>query len=118
MNTLERATLNFRIGEILHWAFVSIRNSTYPLLPDEVDERDRINDLADLLHNLPRYIVGSDEHAIDSVEQLRSTVVQHVSRFHPTIDPEQHRMVRFLDMDESELFKQESLASVGQYTVL
>lgn len=99
MDTDDRLLLNARIGELLHWALVTIRAATWPGSPEGDDRRDEINDLADLLHNLPRYIVGHDEHAVDSASQLRAAVVQHVRRFYPDTDPAQHQYVRLLDMD-------------------
>ena len=95
----DRELLNARIGELLHAALVRIRAHTYAVLPDDGDHRAEINDLADLLHNLPRYIVGHDEHAIDSAEQLRAAVVDHVRRFFPTINPADHQYVQLLDLD-------------------
>lgn len=102
----ERQLFNARIGELLHCALIVIRASTYSPVPDEPDRREEINDLADLLHNLPRYIVGNDEHATDSPEQLRDAMIEHVRRFYPEIDPVTHRYVQLLDMDE-ETFLQE-----------
>jgi hypothetical protein len=100
MNIDERHLLNARIGELLHVALVEIRYFTFPPLPDTPDRREEINDLADLLHNLPRYVVGHDEYAIDSPEQLREAVLKHVRRFYPDIDPAEHRYVQLLDMDD------------------
>jgi hypothetical protein len=99
MDTDDRHLLNARIGELLHEALLAIRAATWPRTPDDPDRREEINDLADLLHNLPKYIVGHDEHAIDSAEQLRAAVVQHVKRFHPHRNPADHRFVMLLDMD-------------------
>ena len=99
----ERQLLNARIAELLHKALVRIRALSYALPPDEPDRREEMNDLADLLHNLPRYIVGHDEFAIDSLEQLREGVVEHVRRFYPNIDPATHQYVQLLDMD-AEIF--------------
>jgi hypothetical protein len=58
--------------------------------------------LADLLHNLPRYMVGHDEHAIDSPAELRDAVVAHVKRFYPDTEPELQHCVRLLDMDDEQ----------------
>ena len=38
----------------IHFALVRIRGFTFPAIPNETDRREEINDLADLLHNLPR----------------------------------------------------------------
>lgn len=100
MTTDARVVLNARIAELLHAAFVRIRNGTYPAIPEDGQPLDELNDLADLVHNLPRYIVGHDEHALESMEQLRGAVIHHVRRFYPTIDPLQHRYVWLLDLDD------------------
>lgn len=100
MTSNERHLLNAKIGELLHTAFVVVRSATYPPIPgDDRPTREELNDLADLLHNMPRYIVGHDEHALDSAEQFRAAVVSHVRRFYPDTPPEQHRYVELLDMD-------------------
>ncbi len=100
MDIDDRQLLNARIGELLHEALLAVRAATWsPATPGDTDRREEINDLADLLHNLPKYIVGHDEHAIDSAEQLRAAVVQHVKRFHPLGNPADHRYVMLLDMD-------------------
>jgi hypothetical protein len=97
----ERQLLNAKIAELLHAALVAIRAKSCSRIPiEEEDNRDELFDLADLLHNLPRYIVGHDEHAIDSAAQLRQCVIDHVMRFYPAIDPAQHHYVELLDMDE------------------
>lgn len=100
MTINERQILNARIGELLHAALVAIRWYTASSVVDDVDRRAEMNDLADLLHNLPRYIVGHDEHAIDSFTQLREAVLRHVRRFFPDIDPTTHRYIQLLDMDD------------------
>jgi hypothetical protein len=99
MNANDRELLNAKFGELLHIALVVIRNATYPPIPGDQDRRAELNDLADLLHNIPRYIIGHDEHAIDSFEQFRGAVVEHVRRFYPDIDPNRHRYVQLLDLD-------------------
>jgi hypothetical protein len=105
MDINERQLLNARIAELLHYASVRIRSLTYPVGVEEESPEEEINDLTDLLHNLPRYIVGHDEYAIDSQTQLREAVVEHVKRFYPTVDPAQHFYVQILDMD-GEVFLQ------------
>ena len=55
----ERHLHNARIAELLHFALVRIRGFTFPAIPNETDRREEINDLADLLHNLPRYTWGT-----------------------------------------------------------
>jgi hypothetical protein len=97
----ERELLNSRIAYLLYWGLVVIRNYTHGKQLAETDRTEEMNDLADLLHNLPRYITGDDQHAIQSAEQLRSAVVQHVKRFYPEINPNTHRYVQVLDVDEA-----------------
>lgn len=100
----EREIFHAKVAEILHQAFVQIRAYTGSPIPGENESKQQeLHDLADLLHNMPRYIVGHDEHAIDSVEQFRATVIDHVKRFYPNSDPELHRYVFILDM-EPDLF--------------
>lgn len=99
MDAKDRQVLNAKLGELLHTALVMIQNWTCPPIPGVADRREELNDLADLLHNIPRYVVGHDEYAIDSFEQFRGAVIDHVRRFYPAIDPEQHRYVQLLDMD-------------------
>jgi hypothetical protein len=105
MTNDERSLLNARIAELTHHAFVTIRNAVYVGNENEEDRREEINNLADLMHNLPRYIVGHDEHAIDSFEQLRVAVVEHVKRFHPKMNPAEHHYVQLLDMDAEEFLR-------------
>ena len=101
MTTSERDVTNARIAELLHALFLRIRFCTYEacLKVDRVAPTAEINDLADLAHNLPRYIVGHDEHAIVSLAELREAVVGHVRRFYPSIDLAEHLYVTVLDMD-------------------
>lgn len=100
----DRHLLNAKLGELLYHALVTIRNHTYPPLPGEPDRRDEVNDLADLLHNMPRFIVGHDEYAMTSFEQFRGAVVGHVRRFYPSTDPAAHQYVSILDMDAETFF--------------
>lgn len=99
MDTTDRQILNAKLGELLHMALVVVRNYTYPPIPEDLDRREEVNDLADLLHNIPRFIVGHDEHAIHSFDQFRGAVIDHVRRFYPDIDPTTHRYVHLLDLD-------------------
>ena len=93
----ERELLNARIGELLHLFFVDIR--AYTVGSGEPNRMAELNRLADLAHNLPRYIVGHDEHALTSHERLRWLVVRHVGKFYPEMDPERHPYVKLLDLD-------------------
>lgn len=96
----ERELLNAKLGELLHQAFVRIRNCTLDSLPEGFDPRSEINDLADLLHNIPRFMVGNDEFAIQTQQQFRDAVVRHVHKFFPNCDPTRHRYLQILDMNE------------------
>jgi hypothetical protein len=100
METNDRQVLNAKLGELMYRALVTMRNATNPATPGEPERRSELNDLADLLHNIPRFIVGHDEHAIDSFEQFRGAVIDHVRRFFPSIDPAKHMYIQLLDMDE------------------
>lgn len=99
MSDTDRDLLNARIGELLHAILVRIRAYTFSVPLDDRDRREEINDLADLTHNLPRYVVGHDEYAVPSADGLRDEVVRHVRRFFPDTDPDAHHYVRLLDVD-------------------
>ena len=101
MTTNEREVVNARIAELLHAILVRIRFCTYDacVKADGGVPTAEVNALADLAHNLPRYIVGHDEHAVVSIAQLRGAVVSHVRKFYPSTDPREHRYVALLDMD-------------------
>ena len=100
MTSDERRLFNAKVGELLHTALVVIRSATYPPTPDDDrPTREELNDLADLLHNMPRYVVGHDEYAVDTAGQFRAAVVDHVRRFYPDTPAERHRYVELLDMD-------------------
>ena len=102
MTLTERELLNARIGELLYALFVRIRFCTYQsvVASAEAAHTAELNDLADLAHNLPRYIVGHDEHALDSHDSLRNQVINHVRKFYPNlVDPTQHHYVTVLDLD-------------------
>ncbi|MET8264992.1 hypothetical protein ACWD8I_06665 [Micromonospora arida] len=55
------------VAMLLHLAFIEIRAQTSPLTEDQPPEalakrRDRINELADLCHNLPGYLAPGRRH--------------------------------------------------------
>lgn len=55
------------VAMLLHLAFIEIRSQTSPLTEDQSPEalakrRDRINELADLCHNLPGYLAPGRRH--------------------------------------------------------
>ena len=102
----ERQLLNAKIAVFLRDAFVRIRFLTFPTarleaMEDGTDPAREVNDLADLCHNLPRYLVGHDEDAVVSERQLRETIAEYIRRFYPKIDPAQHRYVQLFEMDEA-----------------
>ena len=101
-----------KLAELMHHAFVRIRTCTDSPIPGD-DEKHcaELHDLADLLHNLPLFIVGLDDHAAGDHVQFRSAVVRHVSKFFPAIDPNQHRYVRLLDMDDDEFLTRHRVKS-------
>ena len=100
----DRELLNAKLCELLHQAFARIRFCTYDSLPDEKDPRNEIHDLAELLHNIPRFIAGTDELAVDSPLQFREAVIEHVRTYFPDIEPTQHRYVQILDMNEWDFY--------------
>lgn len=60
----DKALFNDKCAEILHVALVDIRNSSY-----QPGNEKRINDLADIIHNLPRFMVGRDDHGADGLKE-------------------------------------------------
>jgi hypothetical protein len=88
-----REILNARIGFMLHQAFVDIRNLSYPVnIEDEPDRLALINAIADLMHNLPRFMVGFDPMAVQSEEDLQQQVAAFVQRCFPESELRHHYM--------------------------
>ena len=82
-----------KCGEILAAALVEIRTLSF-----EEGHSKQINDLADITHNIPRFMVGRDE----SVPKfLRESFVEYALKYHPDTDPAFSRYVWILDMDEA-----------------
>ena len=99
MNSDDRELVNARIGHLLHTIFVQIRAWTESEVPGDPDRRAEINDLVDIVHNLPSYIGGLDEHGLTTLDDLRTDLVKHLQRFHPGADVSRHRYLVPLDMD-------------------
>lgn len=89
MSDDDRALLVDKCGEIVHTALVEIRNLSF----GPGNER-RINALADLLHNVPRFMVGQDEH----VTVYLRVGFERFEKEHGRAD----RYLHILDMDRSE----------------
>jgi hypothetical protein len=86
-----------KCAQLLYRIFIDIRALSY-----EEGNAEKINDLADLAHNIPLFMVGRD----DSVGTwLRSACVRHAKKTWPHLEPEQTVYVRILDMDEEEFYE-------------
>lgn len=92
MTDAERSLLVLKCGKLLQDVLVEIRTLTW-----EEGNAKRVNDLADLTHNLPQFMVGRDDHVL---EYLRDGFVNYARKYQPGIAPETSRYVRLLDMDE------------------
>jgi hypothetical protein len=85
-----------RCGELLHRVLVDIRQLSWS---DEPADLKWIEELADLSHNLPRYMSGQDDHAIDG---LRNCFIRHVMKRWPMSTPEKNIYIRLFDMSNAE----------------
>jgi hypothetical protein len=92
MTDAERSFLVLKCGKLLQDVLVEIRNLTW----DEGNAK-RVNELADLTHNIPQFMVGRDDHVLG---YLRAGFVNYARKYAPEIDPETSRYVMLLDMDE------------------
>jgi hypothetical protein len=93
MTNTERQFLVGKLGKLLQDVLVEIRALSW----DEGHTK-QINDLADLTHNLPEFLVGSNDYVFS---YLRDGFLDYARKYYPQIDPEASRFVRLLDMDES-----------------
>lgn len=93
MTDTERQFLISKCGKLLQDVLVEIRTLTW-----EEGNAKQVNDLADLTHNLPEWMVGRDEYVMN---YLRAGFVNYAKKYFPDIDPECHRYVALLDMDEA-----------------
>ncbi len=98
MSDGDRRLLIEKCGQLLHALLVEVRMLSY-----EEGNARRINDLADLTHNVPLFMVGCDEYVMG---YLRDGLVAYARKYHPDIAPEQHRYVQLLDMDEAAFAEQ------------
>jgi hypothetical protein len=89
----ERRLLVEKCGKLLQDVLVEIRALTW-----EEGHTQQINDLADLTHNVPQFMVGRDDYVLD---YLRAGFVAYARKYHPQSDPERNRYVMLLDMDEA-----------------
>lgn len=92
MTDSERRFMVEKYGKLLQDALVEIRNLTF-----EEGHAKRVNDLADLTHNIPQFIVGRDDHVLD---YIRAGLLEYARKYHPEADPDLSRYVILLDMDE------------------
>jgi hypothetical protein len=94
MTENERRLWVAKCGQILHLILVDIRG-----LSHDAANVGRIEELADLGHNLPLFMTGQD----DSVPTwLRSALIEYARKYHPDVDPAKSRYVFILDMAEAE----------------
>jgi hypothetical protein len=82
-----------KCGMLLQALLVEIRNLSF-----QEGNAKRINDLADLSHNIPEFLLGWNDYVLG---YLREGMLDYCRRYHPDIAPETHRYVRLLDMDEA-----------------
>ncbi len=88
----ERRLLVAKWAEVLHLALVEIRYLAWQGRNDQ-----RIADLADLVHNLPHFMLGYFEHMHG---YIREAFVKYAQTYRPDEDLTTDRFVSILDMDE------------------
>src|SRR3954467_15674550 len=93
MTNNERRFLVEKYSKLLQDVLVEIRNLSY-----QDGNAKRINDLADLTHNIPEFLVGWNDYVF---AYLRTGLVEYGRKYQPGIDPEESRYVTLLDMDEA-----------------
>ena|SRR5579872_3451683 len=93
MSDSERSFLMQKYGQLLQDVLVDIRNLSFQEGNDK-----RINDLADLTHNIPEFLVGLNDYVLG---YLRQGFVNYARKYLPENDPEKCRYVTLLDMDET-----------------
>jgi len=89
---IERGFLIQKCGKILQDVIVEIRDLSW-----EDGHAKQINDLADLTHNIPEFLIGLNDHVLG---YLRRGFMEYARKYHPRIEPETSRYVMLLDMDE------------------
>ncbi len=93
MNDIERRFLVEKCAILLQNVLVEIR-----ALSTGDGRAKQINDLADLTHNVPEFLVGSNDHVLG---YLRAGLLDYARKYYPSIAAEKHRYVMLLDMDEA-----------------
>jgi hypothetical protein len=93
MTDAERRLWVEKCGKLLQDVLVEIRGLTWA-----EGHTKRINDLADLTHNIPQFMVGRDDFVLG---YLRDGFIDYAKKYHPDGDPESSRYVMLLDMDEA-----------------
>lgn len=83
-----------KFGQVLHHALVDIRNLSY-----DASKAQQINDLADVIHNVPLFMIGRDPFVLN---YFRVALMEYLQKYLPGIDPSGHRYLRILDMEETE----------------
>jgi hypothetical protein len=97
MSDDDRRFLVEKCGQILHAVLVEIRNLSY-----QEGNAKRINDLTDLTHNIPLFMVAQDPFVMG---YLRDGLIEYARKYYPDIDPVMSRYVWILDMDEASFAK-------------
>ena len=93
MTDAERTLFVEKCARVLQAVVVEIRMLSY-----EAGHEKQINDLADVVHNVPLYLIGRDEFV---AEYIRGGLLDHARQFHPEYPPEAYYPVMILDMDEA-----------------
>jgi hypothetical protein len=93
MTDTERRLLVQKCSKLLQDVLVEIRNLSY-----QEGNAKRINDLADLTHNVPEFLAGLNDYVLN---YLRDGLLEYARKYHANIDPEKSRYVMLLDMDEA-----------------
>ncbi|SRR6185312_446612 len=93
MTDRDRRFLVLKFGKILQDVLIEIRNLSF----QEGNAR-RINELADLTHNIPEFLVDWSDYVL---AYLRDGFLEYARKYYPGIDPEKSRYVMLFDMDES-----------------
>ncbi len=93
MNCPDSLTVE-KCGVLLQMILVAIRE-----LSREKGQDRKIFELADLAHNIPRFMVGHDDHV---GAWLREGLMEYAEMFHPELPPEMSRFVMIFDMNESD----------------
>lgn len=93
MTESERKLIVEKCGKLLQDVLVEIRALSW-----EDGHSQQINDLADLTHNIPQFMVGRDDFVL---KYLRSGFAEYVLKYFPNTPLDQHRYIELLDMDET-----------------